>query len=42
VRNGAVIPPDGSTGVPSPGTLVLLGAGLLGVGTTALLKRRTK
>lgn len=43
VRNGVVIPPDGTpTGVPAPGALVLLGAGLLGVGTTALLRRRAK
>jgi hypothetical protein len=44
VRNGAVIPPDGGTpnGVPAPGTLVLLGAALLGAGMTALLRRRAK
>jgi Nidogen-like len=35
------VPPDG-TGVPAPGTLVLLGAGLLSVGATALLRRRAK
>ena len=33
------VPPDGSTGVPFPGTLVLLGAGLLAVGATMLLRR---
>jgi len=41
VRNGSVIPdPTPPTGVPFPGTLVLLGAGILGAGATTLLRRR--
>jgi len=42
VRNGVVQGPDQPSGVPAPGALVLLGAGLLGVGTIALLRRRAK
>ena len=45
VRNGLVDeePPEGPPSeVPLPGTLILLGAGLLGLGTTAAVRRRSK
>jgi hypothetical protein len=40
VRNGQVEEPPSE--VPLPGTLILLGAGLLGLGTTAAVRRRSK
>lgn len=40
VRNGEVIGDDGGTGVPFPGTLVLLGTGLIAMSATAMANRR--